>query len=115
MPVVVKSTTARDIAIAVIAAVFVLGFLIYGIISMSSHVTGKRITGKITAKHFTPQPEEQVTIGKGGLRERNLDGEYTFEVYSDTDRKTYTVWVDKTDYDSHQIGDSFNFLPPPGK
>lgn len=103
----------RDAALAVAAAVLVLGFLGYAIVSMSGKVTDIGPTGKIVAKNFTPQPEEQVTIGRGGLNERKIDGAYTFEVYVDSEKKSYTVWVDKTVYEAKQVGENFHFLRPP--
>lgn len=108
-----KNTTARDVTLGVLAAALVLGFLFLAFSSMSSKVGGHGLTGTIAAKHFTPQPEEQVTIGTGGLRERKLDGAYTFEVYVAPESKNYTVWVEKTVYEAHQIGDPFYFLLPP--
>ena len=74
------------------------------------------LNGKITAKHFQPQPEEQVTIGSGGLSSRKLDGSYTLEVYAELrEKKLYTVWVDKTLYDEKKVGEEFSFLRPPSE
>ncbi|MEA3186763.1 MAG: hypothetical protein QOD99_593 [Chthoniobacter sp.] len=110
---VVRSTAKRDAAIGAVAAVLVLALLAYAVVSMSRGVSGKGLTGKITAKHFTPQPEQQITLGHGGLRERRLDGEYRFEVHVEPGHQDYTVWVDKSVYDSRNVGDSFYFLRPP--
>ena len=112
-PFVVKSTTARDVTIAVAAGVALLGFVIWGILHMSQDVTGHAmLTGKIVSKHFEPQPEEQLTIGKGGLDEKELDGIYTMQVRTG-DGETYKVFVEKPVYESHQTGDELSFLPPP--
>ena len=114
-PFVVKSTTARDVTIAVAAGFLLLGFVLWGIMHMSQDVTGHSLmTGKIVAKHFKPQPEEQLSVGKGGLDEKNLDGVYTMDVRT-PDGKTYTVFVEKPVYDSHQTGDDLSFLPPPAE
>jgi len=112
-PFVVKSTTARDVAIAVLVGIALLAFVFWGILHMSQDVSGHPLlTGKILAKHFQPQQEEQLTIGKGGLDERNLDGIYTVDVRT-ADGRTYTVYVDKSVYESHNAGDELSFLPPP--
>ena len=112
-PFVVKSTTARDVAIAVAAGVALLGFVLWGISHMSQDVAGRApLTGKIVAKHFEPQAEEQLSLGKGGLHEKELDGTYTMEVRT-PDGHTYTVFVEKPVYESHQAGDDLSFLPPP--
>jgi hypothetical protein len=114
-PFVVKSTAARDVTIAVAAGVLLLGFVLWGILHMSQDVTGHSLlTGNIVAKHFSPRPEEQLTIGQGGLAQKNVDGIYTMDVRT-PNGQTYTVFVEKPVYDSHQPGDSLSFLPPPSK
>ena len=98
--------------IALAAGALVIGFVIWGILGMSQGVNDRWMTGTIIAKHFQPQPENQVTIGKGGLSERSIDGEYTLDVRADPGGKIYTVWVEKRDYEAHQTGDTFRFLRP---
>jgi hypothetical protein len=114
-PFVVKRTTGRDVAIGVGAGVVLLGFLIWGILHMSQGVTGHSLmTGTIMAKHFQPQQEEQVTIGQGGLDQKHIDGIYTMDVRTG-DGRSYTVFVEKGVYESHDVGDELSFLPPPAK
>ena len=107
--VVAPDTTRRDILITIVGGLFALGIFVWGIASLWKTVPHNTLTGTILAKHFTPQPEEQITIGKSGFGERKLDGEYTFEVRADRDGKTYTVWVDKRDFEARKIGDKFQF------
>ena len=112
---VVKNTTARDVAIAVAAGAALLGFVIWGILHMSQDVTGHPLlTGRIVSKHFEPQPEEQMSVGKGGLEEKHLDGIHTMELRT-PDGQTYKVFVEKPVFDSHQVGDELSFLPPPAR
>jgi hypothetical protein len=112
-PFVVKSTTARDVTIAVIAGAALLAFVLWGILHMSQDVTGHSLlTGKILSKHFEPQPEEQLTLGKGGLDEKNIDGIYTVQVRT-PDGHIYNVFVEKPVFESHRPGDELSFLPPP--
>jgi hypothetical protein len=114
-PFVVKSTTARDVTIAIIAGLALLSFVLWGILHMSQEVSGHPLlTGKILAKHFQPQQEEQLTIGRGGLDEKNIDGIYTMDVRT-PDGHTYTVFVEKSAYISHNPGDDLTFLPPPSR
>ena len=101
--------------IALLAGAALFGFLLWGILQMSREVSGHSIlTGRIIARHFQAQPEEQLTLGAGGLDEKNLDGIYTMIVRT-PDGHTYTVFVEKPVYDSHRIGDDLTFLPPPAK
>ena len=108
---VVVNTTKRDVIIGIIAGTALLTLLLFGFMQLSDNVTGKGLTGTIISKTFTPQPEEQITIGRGGVRERRIEGEYRFEV--NVDSHIYTVWVDKTVYDTHKEGDRFYFMRPP--
>jgi hypothetical protein len=112
-PFVVKSTAPRDITIAVVGGLVLLAFVFWGILHMSQEVGGHSLlTGKILAKHFQPQQEEQLTVGKGGLDEKNIDGIYTLDVRT-PDGRQYTVFVEKPVYQSHQVSDDISFLPPP--
>ena len=112
-PFVVKSTTARDASIGVAAGLCLLAFVLWGILHMSQDVTGHSLlTGKIVAKHFQPRPEEQLSVGHGGLDERNIDGVYTVDVRT-PEGKMYTVFVEKPVYETHSPGDDLTFLPPP--
>jgi len=114
-PLVVKSTTARDVAVAVAVGLALLGFVVWGILRMSQDVTDHSLlTGQIIAKHFQPQAEEQLTIGKGGLDERDIDGVYTMDVRA-ADGHLYTVFVEKPIYEGHKVGDQLSFQPPPPK
>lgn len=109
----VVGTSKKEILLGVLGGLLLMGLVAFGFLHMNRDVAGKGITGKITAKHFTPQPmETQITIGKGGVKQRNVDGEYLFEVFVETENKTYTVWVDKTVYEAQQVGDLFYFLRP---
>lgn len=116
-PVVVQTTRTRDVVLGVAIGLLVLGFVIYGIMSMSNRVMGNDLIGTITAKHFTPQAEEQqITLGKGGLNEKTVTGEYRFEVQVPPENKIYTVWVDKVVYDARNVGEEFRFpRPAPAK
>lgn len=112
--VVVVNTSKRDWIIGIVAGLVVVGFLAIGIWTMYREVAGYRLTGTIVSKNFTPQPEEQVSIGKGGLHERKVDGIYTFEVRVESENnRIYTIWVDKTDYDARKTGEVFSFMRPP--
>lgn len=102
----------RDLAIAVIAGLLVLGFVIFGVIQLSDRMTGHTLTGVITAKHFEPEPQTQITIGQQGLSKRKVAGEFTFEVYVESTERTYTVWVGQETFEAKSVGDRFQFPRP---
>ncbi len=115
MPFVVKSTSGRDVAIAVAVGVALLAVVLWAILDMGHQVAGSAmLQGTILSKHFQPQPEEQLTVGQGNLSEKNVDGVYTMQVRT-PDGHVYTVYVEKPDFESHQVGDTLNFLPPPSR
>ncbi|MGC3988772.1 MAG: hypothetical protein QM796_03610 [Chthoniobacteraceae bacterium] len=112
-PVVVK-TSGKEIALAVGAVVVIAGLLVWGFIALNRSVPQSNLTGIITAKHFTPHPEEtQITIGAGGVTSRQDDGDYTFDLHVPSENHDYVLTnVDKTLYDSKKVGDEIIFLRP---
>ena len=110
-PLVIPRFSRQDIWIGAGLGLVVLVFVIFGILSMSGGVVGKTLTGTITAKKFTPQPEEQVTIGKGGVHARHLEGEYLLEVR--VGKTDYDVEVEQKTYEAKKVGEPFTFSRPP--
>lgn len=106
-----KRSNSRDAVIAVTAGIAVAGFMAFAFLNTSKQVTGRMLTGEILAKHFSPQPETQITIGKQGVSKKRLAGDHTLEVK--TGDRTYTVFVEREIYDAKSVGDSIRFLPPP--
>lgn len=109
-PLVVPTTTTRELIVGVCIGAVVFGLIIYAVMNMGTGVTGNTLTGIITEKRFTPQPEEQVTIGKGGVHASHVDGEYVLEVRVGT--RPYEVWVDKKTYEAKRAGEPFVFPRP---
>ena len=108
---VVPDTRRRDTLVAVGVGAAVLGLILYAVLSFSQGVNATgRVEGIIVSKHFTPQPEQQITFGKGGLNTRQIDGEYSFQVrMPQEDGKVYKVIVGKPDYETRQVGEPFSF------
>lgn len=100
--------------IAISVGIVLLGLVLFAISQMSCGVTGKGLTGVIVEKHITPQPAEtQITIGRGGVHERQVDGTYRFIVRVPVeDGKIYTIWVNKSTYESRKVGSKYYFLRP---
>jgi hypothetical protein len=109
-PYVVPSTAWRDWLIGLAVGVVFLGAVIYTMTNLSGGLTGSTLEGKIEAKHFTPQPEERFTLGKGGLSARHSEGEYVLECVAKG--RSYLVTVDKQTFEHKAVGDSFLFSRP---
>lgn len=110
-PLVVKSTSRREVIIAVAVGLVLVGFIFFGISRLGKEATGGFLSGTITEKTFTPLPETRISIGKQGLNRQQVEGDYTFNVRVPDDRD-YTVWVDRTVYDAMKVGDTFRFPRP---
>jgi hypothetical protein len=110
----IPSTSARDWLIGILAGVALLSFVALGIYTMSKRSAGKSLSGVVIEKNFTPQAETQITVGKSGLHQRQIEGDYTLQVRVDSEGgKIYTLFVDKRLYDSRNPGDTIRFQPPP--
>ncbi len=110
---VVPSTTKRDAFIAVIAGLFILAFVVFGIIQMGKPARGNQLTGVIVGKEFTPQKERQITFSGRQLKSaREIDGEYVFKVRVAKENRVYDVPVAKDEYQAKKEGDTMSFLRP---
>ena len=93
---------------------FLIAGILYAIYQAQAGIEDARLRGVITAKNFEPQPEQQITFGRGGLNKTDTKGEYTFNVQvknRDGSVKDYIVFVDQTRYEAHDIGDTFDVGP----
>ena len=108
---VVPGTRLRDTLIAAGAGAAILGMILYAVFNFSQQVSATgRVEGIIVSKHFTPQPESQITFGKDGLKTRQIEGEYSFQVRVPQENgKVYKVIVGKPDYEARQPGEPFSF------
>lgn len=107
-------TPVRLIISLCLLGLLLISGILYAIYYTQREIEDARMRGTITEKHFTPQPEQQITIGEGGLNVTETKGEYTFivEVKSrEGGAKEYTVYVDEERYEAHEIGDLFDVGP----
>lgn len=108
-------TPARLIVSSVLIALFVFGFIVFAVWQSGRGITEARMRGTIMSKEFTPEPERQITLGReGNLSARDTDGKYTISVevpQADGTKKTFTVWLNKTQYEAVKVGDSFDVGP----
>lgn len=118
--VVVPQTTAREALIAAVAGLLALAFLMYGIVHfarLSHQAKTNTLTGLIIDRQFSPTPpEQQITIGRGGLQAKQNDGEYLLRVRVDSEAgRIFEVPVEKSVYDTKKVGDPLTFLRPPSE
>jgi hypothetical protein len=114
---VVVRSSRREILIGIAIGAVLLALVIVAVLNMGAKVSGKGLTGRITEKHFTPEePSTEITIGKGGVSRREVDGTCKFVVWVEAEKKYYTIWdVPKSAYESHKVGDDYYFIRPSKK
>ena len=111
--VIIEDHTWRNTFIAVSVGIVVMIFLGYGVLHMGSPVTGNKLTGVITEKVFTPQPERQISFtGRKIEGVKEIAGEYVLKVRVEAQKRTYEVPVEQYVYDSKKVGDSLTFIRP---
>ena len=108
---VLPDTRRRDWLIALGAGAAVLGFIFFAFKDLSRQANASGLTeGVIIGKTFVPQPETQVSVGKGGLSSRRIAGEYSFQVrVPQENNRQYKVLVDPRIYERQQVGDHLLF------
>lgn len=95
-------------------AVLVLVGIVLATVSLNNTMySSGAFTGKIIAKEFTPEPAQEITIGKGGLQSSKIEGEYLLKVQTPDGSRVFNVWVDRTVYEEFQVGDDYYVVPSP--
>ncbi|HEX5177449.1 MAG TPA: hypothetical protein VFV83_10490, partial [Chthoniobacteraceae bacterium] len=117
--VVVANTTRRDAVIAAIMGVMALGVIGYGFVQfakMSHRAKRSTLTGIVVEKQLTPAPEQQITVGRSGLKEERIEGEYVLKVRVDAEAgRIFEVPVERKLFNEKKVGDSLMFLRPPSE
>lgn len=102
----------RILWMGIVVALLILGFIAAATLyTFQSSTSSGAFTGKVVAKEFTPEPAQEITIGRGGLASRKVEGEYLLKVQTPDGSRTFNVWVDKTEYDEFNVGDDYYVVP----
>ncbi len=116
--VVVPNRTLRDALLAGAAGFLAIGLLCYGILRLNAESVQARsrtATGTVLEKVFTPAPEEQISVGRKGLKTKEIEGEYVLKVRVSKEDRVFEVPVEKSVYLSKEPGASITFLRPPSE
>ncbi len=112
---VVPAVSRSETIIAILCGLAAFAFIVYAVLHMDSaqqKASGNTLTGKVVAHQFTPQKEEQISFGRGGLKGKHLEGDYVLKVYVKSENRTFQVPVDPNTYDAVRDGANFSFLRP---
>ena len=110
-----RANTRREMLFAVACGALILGFVGYGVMTMSSKqqaASVNTVSGKVVAKKFIPEPEEQVSFGSKGVKAKKVAGEYILEIRVEREERTFEVPVEQATYEAARIGDQQTFLRP---
>ena len=110
----VDPNRGRILLAGILIALAVLAAIVMATVSLDRTMksTGA-FTGKIIAKEFTPEPAREITVGAGGLRSNDVPGEYVLKVETPDKSRVFNVWVDRTVYEAHKVGDDYYVIPTP--
>jgi len=108
---VTKDTTKRDRWISLVVASVIMFFLVFAVMEMSKGYRG--VTGTIVEKKFVAAPETQITVGDGGLRKKDIPGNFYFIIHVPQDDQDYSLKVDQVVFESKEEGEEFYFVRPP--
>lgn len=90
----------------------VLGFLALGFWALSRQAINPHwLEGVVTEKSFTPAPEQQIEVGKGGVSSREVKGTYRLFVRGD-DGQEYTIFVSEAAFAAQAPGARLRFRRP---
>ncbi len=110
-----KPKTPLGLILGVVGGCLLLLFgIFYAISSMKQDFSQARMSGIVAQKTFTPQKQQEITLGSSGLQSRNLEGEFTLTVnvpQEDGSLREFRVWVPKEIYDAVEVGGSFDVGP----
>jgi hypothetical protein len=112
---VVPTVSRSETIIAVLCGIGAFAFIVYGILHMDSaqqKASGNTLSGKVLSHQFTPQKEEQISFGRGGLKGQHLNGDYVLKVYVKSENRSFEVPVDANTYEAVRDGANFSFLRP---
>lgn len=105
----------REIIIAVIIAVAVIGFLAFAIVHMGSGKSGNLISGVVTGRSSTGDRETLLDVSTKGVKSKTADTGYTLKVFVKEKNRTYDVIVERDVWEKKKDGDTLEFLRPPSE
>ena len=83
--------------------------------SEQSRPSANQVTGTIVAKHDAGEREELITLGRKGLKSKEGESGYSFDVRVEPSGRVYEVPVSKEQYDAKKVGERQTFIRPPSE
>jgi hypothetical protein len=74
--------------------------------------SANQLTGTIVAKHDSGEVEKEISVGRKGLKSKQTDSGFSFEVRVEAENRTFEVPVNEGLYRSRKVGDKQTFIRP---
>jgi hypothetical protein len=110
--VVVKKFTARDLALTVIIAILVIGFIVMAIL-YSTRPPKNTLRGVVKGRYATGERETEFDVSRRGVKSKTVDTGYYLKVFVPEENRSYDVIVEKELWNTKKDGDTLDFLRPP--
>ena len=111
---VVKRFTGRDIALVVIIAVAIIGFIVLAVI-YSTKPPKNTLKGVVKGRYATGERETEFDVSRRGVSGKTVDTGYYLKVFVPEENRTYDVIVEKELWEQKKDGDPIDFLRPPNE
>ncbi|MGV3532955.1 MAG: hypothetical protein ACO1QR_11335 [Chthoniobacteraceae bacterium] len=115
---VAPNTSKRDTIIAVVAGLLVLALIVLGMSMLNKSTAlqqSNQLTGEIVAKNDAGQVEKEISVGRKGLKSKEVDSGFSFDIRVEKENRTYTVPVNRELFESKKVGDTQSFIRPPSE
>lgn len=110
--VVVPRVSRRDILIALLVTLAVIGFILVAIFSAGGYKEHNKLSGVVRA-HNKPGPSETLmTVSRKGVSEKTADTGYSLKLWAESEKREYDVMVSKEDWEKTKDGETMSFLRP---
>lgn len=109
--------TRRDMAVACVIVLGVLGFVVGAIYSTGTATPRNLIKGVVRGRSGTGLREREISLAykTGRMDTKTVDTGYYLKVFVAAENREYEVMVEKDVWDAKKDGDTLEFLRPPSE
>jgi hypothetical protein len=102
----------REILIAVLLAIAVLGMIVFAVFKTGTDRSPNLLRGVVVGKYDTGERETLLNVSSKGVKGKTADTGLYLKVRVDTEGKIYDVMVSELDWNRHKDGDKIDFIRP---
>lgn len=102
----------RDILLAVVILVGILGFVVAAIYSTGTANNPNMLTGEIREKYKTGEQVRDLVVSTKGVTDKVVNSGCYLKVYVASVDKVYNVMLAESEWETKKVGDKIEFLRP---